>query len=313
MPTTPPRQRSTPDSRGSIYVAVLLIALVVTVVGLSGLTLARLQLRSAEMAGDVTAARFYAQSAVEIALHVLNTDPDWRTTYEDDTWTSAQPIGRGSFCWKLVDEGDDDLGDDPRDLVRVYGQGLAGNAVRIYSVLVQQEDPDVSNLLRNPGMEQGTTNWSALDCTVAADPMERHGGLLSLRVSARDDYWAGPYQEVADRIEIGTAYEISFWMKMSSGSAPGRITMWVGSLWPWQSFFGGQWLVGDDVTVNDTEWTRVTAELTPTWSGSLDVAFVKIATSSGSTTFYVDDASMRVAGTVDRVFVVPGTWRWVVY
>jgi len=297
--------------RGSMYVAVLMTAIVVTVIGISGLAVTRIQLRSTDGASQVTAACFYAQSAVEMGLHLVNADPDWRTTYTNDTWTTPQPIGLGAYTWKLVDEQDGDLANDATQLVRLYGMGIVGDAVRIYSVLIYEEDPAASNVLSNPGMENVTSDWKQYDCTVASYTLDQHSGAKSLEVKNRLDYWAGPYQDVSDKIEIGTTYEVSGWMKMSFGSSPGRIVMWVGAQWPWEGF-NGQWLVGDTTWVNDSEWTKVAAELTPTWDGTLNAAFMKIGTSSGSTRFYTDDAVMRVAGTSHRVLVVSGSWQRVV-
>lgn len=297
--------------RGSMYVAVLMTAIIVAVIGISGLAVTRIQLRSTDGASQVTAARFYAQSAVEMGLHSINADPDWRTTYPNDTWEPRAPIGLGAYTWKLVDEQDGDLADDPTQPVRLYGKGVAGDTVRMYSVLVCEEDPGASNLLSNPGMESGTADWEGYDCTIVEHTSDQHSGAKSLRARYRVSYWAGPYQDVTDKIEIGTTYGVAAWMKMSSGGSPGRIVMWVGRQWPWEGY-GGQWLVGDDVWVGDSEWTKVTAELTPTWDGTLNAAFMKIGTSSGSTTFYADDALLRVAGTSSRVLVIPGTWQRVV-
>ena len=48
--------------------------------------------------------------------------------------------------------------------------------------------------------------------------------------------------------------------------------------------------------------------MTPTWTGTLKDAFVKVSTESGSNEFYVDDVVMRLPPDVN-VVVVAGSLR----
>jgi type II secretory pathway component PulK len=105
--------------RGSMYVAVLLTAMIVAVIGISALTITRVELRSAEGAKDTIEARFYAQSALEIGSHLINGDRNWRTAYSSGVWVAEQSIGTGTYAWKLVDEQDGDLANDPSQPVRL--------------------------------------------------------------------------------------------------------------------------------------------------------------------------------------------------
>ena len=294
---------------GGIYVAVLMTAMIVAVIGISALSVNRVQFRSSEGANNVTAARFYAQSAVEMGMLSVSSDVSWRSTYSHDAWEPEQSIGNGTFTWKLVDEYNGDLAADPSNPVRLYGKGSVGEAVRIYSMLIQEVDDASSNLLSNPGMEAGTTDWVGEDCTISEYTADQHSGAKSLAVTGRWDYYSGPYQDLTSTIEIGTTYDIEVWAKMKTGTSPVRIVMWVGSEWWWDGF-DGQWLVGDDTWVGSDDWTLVTATLTPTWSGAVNAAYVKVDTSFGSTGFYVDDAAFQVAGTETKMVAVPGSWRW---
>jgi hypothetical protein len=290
-----------------MYVAVLMTATIVAVIGISALTITRVELRSGEGTKDMIEARFYAQSAVEMGAFSINDDPTWRTTYSNDTWVAEQPIGNGTYTWKLVDEQDADLGNDPSQPVRLYGKGTAGDAVRIYSMLVDTE-VDTPNLVRNPGMEGGTTGWSGHDCTVAQYTLSAHSGSKSLEAKNRVDYWAGPCQDITSAVEIGTTYQIEAWVKMSSGPCQARIVMWVGSEWPWEGL-DGEWLTGPDVWVNDSGWTELTATLTPTWSGSLNAAYVKVDTAWGNTIFYLDDVVLIEEVGVQPLVPLAGSWR----
>jgi len=294
--------------RASAYVAVLMTAMIVSVIGVSALSVTRIELRSAQGGNDVTAARFYAQSAIEMGMLRIRGDPSWRTTYSNDVWTSEQPLGNGSYTWKLVDERNGDLAADPSSAVRLYGKGSTSAAVRIYSALLEPVDDPTSNLLSNPGMESGTQDWVGENCTILQHTADRHSGVKSLAVTDRSDYYSGPYQVVTSKIEIDTTYDVEVWARMRDGLSLVRIVMWVGDGWWWQGY-DGEWLVGEDVWVGAGEWTQVTATLTPTWSGELNAAYVKVDTASGSTDFYVDDAVFRVADTATNMAVVPGSWR----
>lgn len=296
--------RVSPQRRGGMYVVVLMTALFVTVIGLSGVTVARLQLREAEQSRSVNAVRFYAQSAVETGMQFIAADAAWRTTYTHDLWLAQRPIDKGQFTWKIVDEVNLDLQVDPSAPVRIYGMGMLGGAVRVYSVLVQ---PDLLyNLLANPGIENGPADWAGHDCTVSTYSSDVHSGSKSLIAKNRIDYWSGPFQIITDKITIGETYQIESWVKTSGLPASVRIVMWVGQEWPWEGP-GGQWLTGSNTAVDSAGWTLVSARLTPTWAGSLSAAYVKVDTAVGADDFLVDDLVFRVANA--DLNVVPGTWR----
>ncbi len=119
---------------GTVYVFVLGIGVLLTVIGLAVVALVRLNTRLSQEAGDATEAEALAESAIEYALCALADNTNWRTTYTSGTETAAKSLGGGAITFKLVDEGDGSLSDDPMDNVRLYGYGRAGAAVRVYSV-----------------------------------------------------------------------------------------------------------------------------------------------------------------------------------
>jgi hypothetical protein len=129
--------------RGYLYVAVMVTATLVGLVGLSAVSVARLNLRTTTRTADSSSADFLAQSAVEHALAVLKNDPAWRTTYQDNTEYPGTPISMngGTVTWKLIDA-DGSLLDDDSDTVRIYGIGRQGSATSVQSVqLYPTENP----------------------------------------------------------------------------------------------------------------------------------------------------------------------------
>ena len=114
--------------RGSVYVAVLGVAMIVGIIGLCGMHLARLQLKGTQATNGRQEARILAISAVDHAASMMNDNSNWRTDYVNDVEVGPYSFGDNTFSWKLVDE-DGDLADDTTDPLWVYGIGRVGDAV----------------------------------------------------------------------------------------------------------------------------------------------------------------------------------------
>lgn len=120
---------ATRNRRGTVYVAVMATAFIVSFVGLAGLTAARLHLRSAGDGADRRQASLLAAAAIEHAVAVFQQDSDWRvTTWEFNREYPSPPVAvnGGSFTWRLVD-----LGNGRR---RLDGIGRVAAAESIASV-----------------------------------------------------------------------------------------------------------------------------------------------------------------------------------
>ena len=123
--------------RGSAYILVLAMAMILTVIGLSSIAVARLKTRANANTRDTRAAEMLAMAGVEQALTIITTSPTWRDDYTHDVPTNDIAFGGGLVSFKLVDlSGDEDLGADDEAPVRVYGIGRYGGAVRVHSVLL---------------------------------------------------------------------------------------------------------------------------------------------------------------------------------
>ena len=120
--------RLRPRRKASLYVAVLGVTLIVSMIGLSAMQVAHLQLRSARTGSDRRETRLLAASAIEHAVAEFNTNSNWQTDYVLDTEYPTKPVaaGGGTFTWKLVDVGSGQL--------RLDGIGRVGEAQCILSV-----------------------------------------------------------------------------------------------------------------------------------------------------------------------------------
>lgn len=288
-----------PARRGTLYVCVLGTVLLVTVIGLTGLLAARVALRSGRLAEAAARADAYAQSALDLALYAMALNPAWRSTYTHNKWTTAVTDGDVSFCFKLCDEADGNLVNDASQPVRAYGRASTGGIARIYSVLLEPRAP--TNLLVNGGMEDGTTGWSGALCQIESrtDGPPR-SGTRCLYALNKTSTAGGPTQTLAGALKNGATYQIEVWVKMDSGTGNARATLEIISVpGGTQSFTGG-------TTSVTTAWTRVVQTVTPTWSGSLTSASLRISTGDW-TAFRIDDAAL----TEQRSPMLPvaGTWR----
>ena len=114
--------------RGSVYVAILGASMIVTVIGLSALLATRIEHRSVAGAGDFAKARFYAVSAIDRMLLVIQQGSEWRKLFAYGALPASQPIGNGSMGIEAIDPVDGDLANNGTDPVLLTGIGYSGNA-----------------------------------------------------------------------------------------------------------------------------------------------------------------------------------------
>jgi hypothetical protein len=74
-----------------------LASLFVAVVGISGLTVARITWLADRDLNEAALARTYAQSAIETGFLMINADSDWRNTRGTGYWVPTEPIGDGTM------------------------------------------------------------------------------------------------------------------------------------------------------------------------------------------------------------------------
>jgi hypothetical protein len=148
--------------------------------------------------------------------------------------------------------------------------------------------PSGSNLLTNGDAESGTTGWSVFGSgTLASNTSVVHGGGRSLLITGRTSSWNGISQDVTSKLTNGRSYTTNVWMRTQSGTPTGKVTMAVtanGSTNYIQLAAGG---------VNSSGWTLLSGTATISWSGTLSSARFYVETTSGTDSFYIDDASFQ--------------------
>lgn len=141
------RSNSAHRRRGTLYVGVMMTATVVAVVGLCGLSVSILGVRSAQNARDAEAAAVLARAAVEEGVRLINANPSWRTSlqnnYDYSPWVNN--LNGGIIRFRYVDL-DGNFNNNSADGLRVYGTGQYGKATYVESVLLQPASSGVTCL-----------------------------------------------------------------------------------------------------------------------------------------------------------------------
>jgi len=133
QPPSPPGK--TARRGAALYMLVVTISLLVSVTGLAGVSLIRLQRDEMSTALEVQRARRLARSAVELAQDKLMTASNWRTSYASGVETTPfTPTGfSGSISWRVSDsDGSFSNGDT---LLRLDGIGRIGQTTQVISCL----------------------------------------------------------------------------------------------------------------------------------------------------------------------------------
>ena len=162
-------------ARGSVYVMVLGVSVLVAVIGVGALLTARIATRAATGSNDAAEADVLATSAVEHALSLINAQPNWRTAYQSGTESPAVPLGRGTFTWRVVDEINGNLADDPAQPVRLYGSGSVGQARRVYSVMLRPDGPALEVLKKTAHGDAAFNVGSLATVSATGGPLSTDG------------------------------------------------------------------------------------------------------------------------------------------
>lgn len=115
--------------RGSSYLLVLTVSMIIALIGLSGLIAARIDHKIATNTSDATEARIYALAAIEMGIFAIDADPlNWRSAFHGGALPVNMPIGSGTLTLVVVDPLDNDLLNNPTEPIVMTGIGAKGMA-----------------------------------------------------------------------------------------------------------------------------------------------------------------------------------------
>lgn len=168
--------------RGSIYIAALATAMLMSVIGLSAVMVQRIDNRKAMATVARDDATRLAMTAVEHAVTEINSNPLFRSTYIHNIPIPPKSFGNGTFEWKLLDEEDNDLNNGDDDTVTVVGIGKANGAVRLYSVKLSKQGGAALDVMSTAVHAGGNLNANAgllTNVTVTGGPISSNGTLTA--------------------------------------------------------------------------------------------------------------------------------------
>jgi hypothetical protein len=145
------------------------------------------------------------------------------------------------------------------------------------------------NLLTNGNIESGTSGWSVLGSgTLFANTSVVHGGSQSLLITGRTAAWNGPSQSMTSKLTNNRTYTTNVWVRTQSGTASAKVTLQLTA-----NGTTSYITLAPAATVNSSGWTLLSGTANVSWSGTLSSANFYVETTSGTASFYIDDASFQ--------------------
>jgi len=296
--------------RGFSYVMFLGSATFVVVIGLAASAVVRAELRSVGSEGDAALARAKAINAIEQAEILMYTKPTWRDDYNNDEWSADTAFDEGVFNWKFADDIRGDLKADISAPTRVYGRGVHGDAVAIYSVLMQPPPTPASVLAGTPNLVTNgdfsgdhVAGWGAVGASLIAYSGGPHSkdGSPDMCVYSRSSSASGPTWTFPVPLEQGFRYSVSIEIRTAQFADEVIVGVLIDASGVpfWIPFLEG------DAT---TSWQTFSGSFTADWSGKYVSATLAIASASKNDKLFVD--GVTVTRVPENVYgPIPGTWR----
>jgi hypothetical protein len=190
--------------------------------------------------------------------------------------------------------GDNSKGDAGSFFEGVMTSGMPSDATEnsvqanIVSAGYSMNVPSGQNLLTNGNIESGTSGWSVFGSgTLAASTSVVHSGARSLQITGRTASWNGPSQIITSELVNGHSYTTNVFMRTQSNAPTGKVTLML------TANGTTNFLTLAQGAVNSSGWTLLTGTTTVSWTGTLSSARFYVETTSGTDSFFIDDASMQ--------------------
>jgi hypothetical protein len=292
--------RSPRRRRGTAYLLVLIVSMLVLVIGLSALLNAQARGRVSGSVADQMIARVLAISAVDLAVYELAHDSNWRATYASGEWQPKRNIdGEDSVTFRLVDEDDGDLLGGTLLPVRLHGLGESHDAIQVCSVLIGATGP---NLIDNNDIESGLEKWDPYNgSSIVQETTNAYAGAASAKVNFRPAATSGIEQSVKGEVVSGASYYCEVWIRPNvfDQDMRIRIDMMNDAAVSSSTYF--------DQAAPGNTWTLVQGVLTPTWTGSLVAADWRVETVTGTSSYVIDEVRLEMI--LAQPEVIEGSWR----
>ncbi len=287
-----------------MYLLVLSLTAMLVAVGVTAVTVGRIDLQSTRLEEDQADARLLAHAMIEVVRLRLEDDDGWRNRYTNHTWTASYQVGSASYRFKLVDEQDGSLSDDPADPARLYVQADAGDASRVYSVLLRdgktltgtfQVLASNDDAAEEDSVGQNVTNYTYM--------LIGDNGVINVTAAVRFDKLPVKLGE-----RVITA-EVQF-TSMDSQAGATTITVWAEADDDADQFSTGLWDIGNrERTTMQTAWSpgawgageRAAAQRTPNLAALMQEVIDRPGWDEGkAVAFFLEGTGVRNVRTRDH-------------
>lgn len=144
------RGHRTAGCRGSAYVAVLVTASLVIVLGIGALTATRVIGRTSRVTSEAVGARYLAAAAVDLTLwHIREHPATWRQDLAEGVVVQRKAFGGGTLTVRATDPVDGDLVQGATDKVVLVGEGALGDARRLLEVTLSGDGVPITGTWRS--------------------------------------------------------------------------------------------------------------------------------------------------------------------
>jgi hypothetical protein len=144
-----------------------------------------------------------------------------------------------------------------------------------------------TNILINPGFEDGTKGWEGRSCEIEAVTTPVHSGKGSARIHNRTETWQGIKQSLLGKVSDGSTYVISGWVKLEDSDFETVII----SIEQTDDSGTNYINVATDTAVQG-EWIELSGEFTLNASGKVTSLDVYFEGPEPNVAFYVDDVNV---------------------
>ena len=141
-----------------------------------------------------------------------------------------------------------------------------------------------TNLLTNPGFENGTEGWSDRSCQIEAVTTPVHSGAKSVKVFGRTETWQGIKQSLLGKVTNGKTYKISAWVRLENSDAD-NIMISIEQA----DANGTNYKNVAKATANKTGWVELSGEFKLDANGTLETLDVYFEGPAPDINFFVDD------------------------
>jgi hypothetical protein len=144
-----------------------------------------------------------------------------------------------------------------------------------------------ANVLKNPGFENGTDDWSDRSCKIEAVTTPVHSGAKSVKVSGRTADWQGIKQSLLGKVLNGKTYKISAWVRLENADAD-TIKISIEQADD-KDDKGAVYKNVATATASKTEWVELSGEFTFDAGKTLTTLDVYLEGPAQGVNFFVDD------------------------